>query len=100
MSRCSDPCYMLDGLHAIPRQKPSVMPGRPRSWLRTLMQRFSGACCSRSCERSRSAHAHAARTLTQRARSLFLVIFKRKTCYYEQSSLLVMEASGGQKASR
>ena len=53
-------------------------PARPPQ-LRTLMQRFSAACCPRSCARSRkastacaaraAAYANAAHTLTQRTRS-------------------------------
>ena len=52
---------------------------RTPTQLRTLIQRFSGASCSRSCARSHiasaacathaAAHAHAARLLTQRTRS-------------------------------
>ena len=40
---------------AQPRQKPSVMHARTPAQLRTLMQRFSAACCS--CARSSSALA-------------------------------------------
>jgi hypothetical protein len=76
-SRCfaQGPCCMSYGL---PEAVDHVStPAR----LRTLMLRFSGACCSRSCARPRyasaqvacaaraAAHPHGARTLTQRAGS-------------------------------